>query len=628
MKSMWMISVAALAFVGCSQSSETAPATTGQTDQTQNIDRNPTKDAYFGDLHVHTQNSFDAFIFNVRTTPEDAYRFARGEAIQHGGGFNIQLAEPLDFLAVTDHGEYLGIVPAMADPSNPLSQTATAQASFGNDIVSQQRAFQNIGRSFVQGRPIQEINDQAYMDSVWADTIAAAEAFNAPGVFTSFAGYEFTAMVPIDADFTAAANLHRNVIFKDDAPIQIFSTLQSPNPEDLWAWMQEQRNIGIDSLAIPHNSNASNGGMFAGETYLGGPMTSGYIKTRLANEPLVEISQIKGTSETHPMLSPNDEWADFEQYEYFIGSSTKATVSRGDFVRSALARGLAIEEATGFNPFHFGLISSSDTHLGAATLNEETHWGKFTTDGASAEARASVPPAGTRTWDAATSPADRLLSASQYSAGGLAGVWAEANTRADLFDAMRARETFGTTGPRIRVRFFAGSAFEPDLINAPDLLEQAYADGVPMGGELETASPAFLAWAVRDPRSAPLERLQIIKVWSDQQGFHEAIYDVACSGDAGPDPETHRCPDNGSSVDTSTCETHPGTGASDLRAYWTDHSFVPGDRAAYYVRVLENETCRWSTWDAVRNGTPPNPNLPITLQERAWSSPIQIKPLQ
>ncbi len=588
------------------------------------------RQAFFGDVHIHTRNSFDAFVFGTRTTPDDAYRFAKGEKIKHDGGYEIQLAgPPLDFLAVTDHGEYLGVIPAMATPGHPLSKTETAKAAFGENAEQAQATFQQVGGSFVIGEPIEEINDQEHMNSIWSETVATADKHYKPGEFTTFAGYEFTAMRLLDQDAGAAANLHRNVIFRDKAPGQLFTTLNSINPEDLWAWMEDQRKAGIDALAIPHNSNASNGEMFALQSYDGSDLTAEYARLRMANEPIVEITQIKGTSDTHPLLSPNDEWADFEQYEQFIGSAAKSSVNEGDFVRASLARGLAIEDEIQVNPYAFGLIGSSDTHVAAATLVEETHWGKFPTDGAGPEARNSVPPKGAKTWTTSTEAGGRLLAAGQYSASGLAAVWADENTRDAIFDAMRRRETFGTSGPRMKVRFFAGTGFTPDMLNKTTMLEEAYASGVPMGGELTddngAMAPGFIAWATKDPMSAPLQRLQIIKVWAEGNALKEAVYDVACPGGAEVDQLTHRCPDNGASIDVKTCETSEGTAASELKAFWSDPEFDPRMDAAYYVRVLENPTCRWSTWDAIRNGTPPNPDLPATLQERAWSSPIWYK---
>ena len=625
-------SVALLCLTACgNQANDTAPPediAPPDLPPAVTITETPNRNAYFGDLHVHTRNSFDAYVFNTRVTPDDAYRFAQGKAIRHNGGFDIQLdGPPLDFLAVTDHGEYLGVIVAMDDPGHPLSKTETAQLAFGENALNPAATFARIGLSFVIGEPIPDINDQAYMNSVWADTVAAAERHNDPGTFTTFAGYEFTAMRIIDAEAGAAANIHRNVIFKNEAPEQLFTTLDSINPEDLWDWMDDQRSAGRDALAIPHNSNASNGEMFALETYQGEPLTPDYARQRIANEPLVEITQLKGTSDTHPMFSPNDEWSDFEQYTVFIGSDVASTVNAGDFVRPSLAQGLSIEDETGENPFAFGLIGSSDTHIAAASLDEETHWGKFVTDGV-AQGRGSIPPDGQTDWSSDAEDAPQPVRAREFSASGLAGVWATSNTRDALFDAMRRKETFGTTGPRMKVRFFAGMYYTEDLIDAPDLLDQAYARGAPMGGSITQNSggnsPGFIAWATRDALSAPLDRLQIIKVWADKDGnAQDVVHDVACaSGD--PNPETQRCPDLPATLDLATCQYDRTNGSADLKAYWQDPDFDTEMDAAYYVRVLEVPTCRWSTWDAVRNGTLPNPDLPASLQERAWSSPIWV----
>ena len=626
-----LLGLASALAVGCSgpDVENTAPQSEATETAPKVIEKTATRNAYFGDLHVHTKNSFDAYIFNVRRTPDDAYRFAKGETIPHDAGYEIQLeGPPLDFLAVTDHGEYMGVIPFMDDPNHPLSQTVTAQVAFGDDAAAAADTFASIGISFVTGQPIEEIRDQDHMNQIWAETLNAAERHNDPGVFTTFAGYEFTAMTIVSQEEGSAANLHRNVIFRDDAPDQIFSTLDSRNPEDLWDWMTDQRSNGIDSLAIPHNSNGSNGEMFALSTYYGEPLTEAYALTRLENEPLVEITQIKGTSETHPMFSPNDEWAGFEQYDYFIGSAAQATINEGDYVRPALARGLAIAEEVGANPYEFGFIGSSDTHIAAATLSEENHWGKFPTDGANPQQRSSVPPEGFSDWDDVPEATNRrILTGAKFSASGLIGVWAEANTRDDLFDAMRRRETFGTSGPRIKVRLFAGD-YSSEILDSAEMLEQAYAGGVPMGGNLNwdgTGAPSLLAWAIQDPLSAPLQRLQIVKVWTEDGQARERIYDVACSDGSTPNPETRRCADNGASVNTATCETTPGSGVGELKAIWTDPDFDADQVSAYYVRVLENPTCRWSTWDAVRAGTPPNPKLPMTLQERAWSSPVWVE---
>lgn len=630
------LAITAATLLGCGQKAEipqatdTAAPTSVAVQVDGGVASNPLRNAYFGDLHIHTQNSFDAFVFGVRRSPDDAYRYAKGETIRHDGGLDITLdGPPLDFLGVTDHGEYLGIIAAMADPNNPLSKTVTAASAFGESVADRVATFSKIGGSFVVGEPIEDIDDRDYMQTIWANTVAATEAHNEPGTFTTFNAYEFTAMRVLDIAQTAAANLHRNVIFRDQAPQEIFTTLDSINPEDLWQWMTAQREQGIDSLAIPHNSNGSNGYMFAQETYKGEPLTAAWAQTRIANEPLVEITQIKGTSDTHPQFSPNDEWADFERYDVLIGSTIPSTPAHGSFVRQTLSRGLAVEAALGVNPYAFGIIGASDTHVAAGSFDESNFHGKFPSNG-NAEGRGSIPANAAKTWNASAAHSENPLSDSRaltFSASGLAGVWAESNTREALFDAMRRRETFGTSGPRMKVRFFAGDYPNDDaeaLLASPDLLSQLYAKGAPMGSNVSAdASPVFVAWAMQDPLSAPLQRLQVVKAWDDNGVAQEAVYDVACPGGALPD-ENYRCPDNGASVDTSTCDTTAGESASELRALWQDPSFNAGVPAAYYVRVLENPTCRWSTWDAVRNGTPPNPKAPAVLQERAWSSPIWV----
>lgn len=594
---------------------ETAVETTAPT-----IERTATKNAYFGDLHVHSRNSFDAFVFGTRATPDESYRFAKGETISNGAGHDIKLTGPaLDFYSVTDHGEYMGVVPALANPKSALSKTELAQSIFGPDATDPRASFTRIGRTVVSGEEIQEIFDREHMDSVWASTVATTERHNEPGKFTAFAGYEFTSMIL--ATETGAINLHRNVIFKDSAPKRLFTTLDSPNPEDLWDWMNTQRGDGHEVLAIPHNSNASNGMMFALSTYEGEDITPEHSANRLLNEPLVEITQVKGTSEVHPLMSPNDEWADFEQYEYLIGSAEKSTPKEGSFVRNALSRGMNMEK----NPYAYGFIGSSDTHLGAASLSEENHFGKFPHD-MNPNSRQSTPPNGAKTWEGQDTREVNLLSTPQYGASGLAGVWAEANTREDLFDAMRSKETFGTSGPRMKVRMFAGD-YDESVLVAPDMLEQAYARGVPMGGYVsgDNVAPKFLTWAAKDPGGMSLQRLQMVKVWNVNGVHQEQIIDIACAGGATPDANTNRCPDNGAKVDLTTCGTSANTGATELKAVWEDPDFDPNVQAAYYIRVLENPKCRWSTWDAVRNDTPPNPNMKATVQDRAWGSPIWVK---
>ncbi len=581
-----------------------------------------TKIALFGDLHVHTTNSFDAFIFGTRTDANDAYRFAKGETIDNGAGDKIKLdGPPLDFYAVTDHGEYLGIVPALRDRSTDLSKTDTAKAIFGLTATDRRGSFLRIGQTVVSGDEIDEIYDRELIDSVWARNVEAAETHNDPGTFTTFAGYEFTAMRAV-AD-TAAANLHRNVIFKDSAPERLFTTLDSPRPDALWGWMDTQRGAGHDVLAIPHNSNASNGMMFAFGSYNGAPLDLSEVELRARNEPLVEITQVKGTSETHPLLSPNDEWSNFEIYDNLIGGQLPSYVTDGSFIRQGLARGFTIEERLGVNPFQFGFIGSSDTHVSAGAYTEENFFGKFPHD-MNMDSRQTVPPKGAKTWPDSFTPETDLIATPQYGASGLAGVWARANTRAEIFDAMAKKETFGTSGPRMKVRFFAmNDRVDAGILGAADMVAQSYASGVPMGSQWAGGrkAPQFLAWASRDANSAPLERLQIIKSWMKEGRPQESITDIACAD--GADPIKGRCPDQNLSVDLSTC-ARSGDGAAELKALWIDPDYDAKTPTAYYVRVLEAPKCRWSTWDAVRNGTPPNPDMQAVDQDRAWSSAIWV----
>ncbi|MDG1825901.1 MAG: DUF3604 domain-containing protein [Henriciella sp.] len=592
------------------------------------------RNAYFGDMHIHTRNSFDAYIFNVRRTADDAYRFAKGETVKHPSGFDMTISGgPLDFYAVTDHAEYLGILPAMNTEGNKLSELPRAKDMFSTDPVKITAAFQGVGGSVRSGVKIEEMYDQPLINSVWAENVASAEKHNEPGSFTTFSAYEFTSVVTREEDGTfGGGNLHRNVFFKDEAPIRAFSTLDSTNPEDLWDWMDVQREAGLEAIAIPHNSNVSDGQMFKLETYDGAPLSAEYADQRMRNEPLVEITQVKGTSETHPDLSPNDEWADFELYDKMLGSNIVAR-TEGGFVREAYRNGLKLTEAEGFDPFKFGITGASDSHVVGGAFAEDDYWSKVgMVDGLPVQ-RGSVPispdsdPNDLRGIKPGTNWEDQpnirtVQSAtnwfSRWSASGLTGVWAEENTREAIFEAFRRKETFATTGPRIKVRFFAGYDYAGDITDAADLTKKAYAGGVPMGGDLvgNGEIPSFLVWAMRDPGAAALQRAQVVKVTSSG----EQVYDVACHAGS-PDPVTHRCPDNGASVDMATCAPQ-GDGAGELKTLWSDQEFRADQNATYYVRVLENPTCRWSTWEALKNGTPPRPDVAQTLQERAYTSPI------
>lgn len=576
------------------------------------------RNAYFGDLHVHTMYSFDAFIFGTTSSPDDAYEFAKGGMITHPAGFDMQLQVPLDFYGVTDHATYIGVLRAMADPNSPVSQHPIAE---GMDrlggALERGAKFQEI-LAFLLTPEAAEVNDPAIRRSAWADIIAAANRHNDPGNFTAFIGYEYTARAP------DRGNLHRNVIFRgDSAPDLPLSRTDTMNPEDLWDWMDANREQGFESLAIPHNSNGSNGHMFALTDMSGRPLDDAYSDQRMRNEPLVEITQVKGTSDTHPALSPNDEWADFEIMPLRIATNLYSEPD-GSYVRQAFLNGLKMQAEEGFNPFKFGVIGSSDSHNATYAGEEHDYWSKVALRDSDGILRGSVP------MPEPTADGERYVDTyfDTWSAAGLAGVWAEENTRESIYDAFRRKETFGTSGTRMKVRFFGGY----DLPDADDenMLADSYAGGVPMGGDLigeAGQAPSFIAWVAKDPNGAALERLQIIKGWVEDGETREEVYDVACSG--GPvDPNTHRCPDNGARVDISDCSITDGVGTAELRASWQDPDFDPDQHAFYYVRGLENPTCRWSTWDAIRAGVEPHPDLYPTIQERVWSSPIWVTPAQ
>ncbi len=592
-----------------------------------NADRN----AYFGDLHVHTGLSFDAYIFNVRAMPDDAYRFAKGEAIGHANGMNIRLAGgPLDFTAVTDHSEYMGSMRDANDPNHPLHKHPLVKDLFSPDPPKIRAAFDKIVALSHANQMPAEFSAPDVAGRAWKEVQEAAARNNDPGRFTTFVAYEYTSAPD-------GRNLHRNVIFRTSkVPELPYTSKVSDNPEDLWKTMDQWRAKGVDVLAIPHNSNGSDGLMFEPTKRNGQPMDRAYAELRMRNEPLVEITQIKGTSEVHPSLAPNDEWANFEIMERYIGTNHPVTKFHGGYVREALKDGILMREQKGFNPFKMGFIGSSDTHNAApGSVEERNYFSKVgRSDGTSVQ-RGSVPPGGAKEWPANTPDSNHAVGPYQaWGASGLAGVWAEENSRESIFQALRRKETFATSGPRIRVRFFASYDYPDDLARRTNLVHEAYAKGVPMGGDLKPApegktggkAPQFLVWGVRDPNSGYLQRAQIVKGWVENGVAKERVFDVACSDKLALNKSTWRCPDNGAGVNLQTCQPDRDKGDVELRTLWTDPTFDPKQRAFYYVRILENPSCRWSTWDAIRNGTPPNPTLAKTIMERAWSSPIWYEP--
>ena len=619
---------------------------------------NPERNAYFGDLHVHTKYSFDAYAFGTLATPYDAYRFAKGEAIKHPAGFDLQLHAPLDFYGVTDHGFFMGVAPGAADTSTDFSKHSFAQVVHDLNapdnmdrwsVLDRMRSFglaRALAFAIVEGEVDPE-EPLAITRSAWADSIEAADLHNDPGRFTTFVAYEYTATADDNG------SLHRNVVFEgsDRLPEVPFSRMHSLNAEDLWDWMDTLREAGVESLAIPHNSNKSNGHMFKLEDWAGDPIDDEYAVQRIRNEPLVEITQIKGTSETHPALSSRDEWASFELVSTRGVGMGKPVASKpeGSYVREALRHGLELEARGITNPFTFGFIGSSDTHVAASQNDEANFSSKLGVLSADGELRGSVPVGFLESTLMGFLPGQSVAEVdgesylgsqqTEFGASGLAAVWAEENTRESIYAAIRRKETFATSGPGMRLRFFAGYGLPDDLLEMTDGVAQAYAGGVTMGADLkpnligdesvvsQDSQPKFVIWAQADANSAPLQRLQVIKGWVDAAGeTFEDVIDVACAGGVPVNAATNRCPDNGATVNLSNCSYSARTGSTELSVVWTDPNFEPSERAFYYARVLENPTCRWNTWDAIRAGTKPRSDLAATLQERAWSSPIQYLP--
>jgi hypothetical protein len=631
---------------------------------------NPDRNPYYGDLHVHTKYSFDAYVFGITATPDDAYKYAKGEGIKHPLGYEMKLREPLDFYSVTDHGFYMGMIQAYADTSTDISKNDFAKPFHDlnrKDNLSVESAGERsdlfstiVGAVITQPYPSWHPKilkawltkntqlalksfDYDIHKSAWADIARSANEHNDPGHFTTFIGYEFTTSTDIEG-----GNLHRNVIFNSsEASIRPWTRIDSLNPEDLWTWQDALRDKGIDTVSIPHNSNGSNGQMFEMESFLGNAIDKEYADKRMRNEPLVEITQVKGTSDTHPLLSPDDDWADFEIMDVRVGSRPP-TYSKpsGGYVREAYLNGLTLEFTQQGNPYKFGLIGSSDTHTAAGAYDESNYWSKVGLLDGDAENRGSVPLAEENRerleeYMAAFNQPQSTLALdqgdyantgfTQWGASGLAVAWAEENTRDSIFKAFKRKETFATTGTRLAVRFFGGYDLSSIDLNSDTMVADAYKNGVTMGADLLSNGdkvPEFIVWAQKDKYGAPLQRVQIIKGWMDSISGrpNEKVFDVVCSDGNAVDPVTHRCPDNGAKVNINDCSISQNVGSSELKTHWIDPEFDSSNKAFYYVRVLENPTCRWSTWDAVKRGFKPREDLHETIQERAWSSPIWYIP--
>lgn len=587
---------------------------------------------FFGDTHLHTAFSMDAGAFGARLGPREAYRFAQGEEITSNTGQPVKLSRPLDFLVVADHSDGMGFFPMIVGGGPEIM--ADPQGRKWNEMIHSGHGAEaaiDIIHSFGAGKMPKAIfpvpGTRSYQGA-WEKTIAAAEEFNEPGRFTAFIGYEWTSN-------TGANNLHRNVIFRDNGdkairvePFTTIKPLGSDNPADLWTWMANYEDkTGGNVLAIAHNGNLSNGRMFPTVETFDKRIDRRYVEERIKWERLYEVTQTKGTGEAHPYLSPNDEFADFELWDKgnLDGSVAKTQdMLEFEYARSALKNGLMLEQKLGTNPYKFGLIGSSDAHTGLAAMEEENFFGKTAPQEPSPERLQKTfvkdPKTGVTIMDW------------EVSASGYAAVWATENTREAIFDAMARRETYATTGPRMIVRFFGGWEFEAR--DAQNRLPAAigYSKGVPMGGDLSNApagkAPSFLVAALKDPIGANLDRIQIVKGWLDAKGeLHEQVYDVVW-GDAdkrqpGADG---KLPSVGSTVDVANATWTNTIGDPELITVWSDPDFDADQRAFYYARVLEIPTPRWTAYDARRLGAKPLPGTTMTLQERAYTSPIWYTP--
>ncbi len=586
------------------------------------VDQHFPQQVFFGDTHFHSSLSVDSGMIGNRVDLDQAFRFAKGEEISTSTGQRARLNRPLDFLVVSDHAEYLGIADLLNTGNPELLATEVGRQWYeamqaGGDAAWQ--AAIRLTDDFKKGTP--SFRNAKLERSVWDRVIDTASEHNEPGAFTAFNGYEWTSI-------KGGNNLHRVVVFRDGPgrvkQVLPFGGFDSLDPEDLWAFMAGyEEKTGGQILAIPHNGNWSNGVMFA-ESVNGKRMTRDYAERRARWEPLLEVTQMKGDGEAHPLLSPEDEFADFETWDFgnVDGVPKEDWMLQYEYARSALQVGIRLEEKLGANPFKFGMIGSSDTHTSMNTTREDNFFGKLPHLEPSAERFEEVM---------VRSAADNspLAYAWQTSASGLAAVWARENTRESLFDALQRKEVYATTGSRITVRLFGGWDFTADEVERHDFARAGYARGVPMGGDLTNGptgkAPAFMIRALRDPDNANLDRVQVIKGWLDGKETHERIYDVACSDDRGI--VNSRCErEVGSTVDVADASYTNTIGDPLLTAHWVDPDFDPDQRAFYYVRVIEIPKPRWTAYDAKFFGVDMPDEVPMTVQDRAYTSPIWYTP--
>jgi hypothetical protein len=567
---------------------------------------NPLKDAYFGETHLHTGVSMDAFIGGTRLSPDEAYRFAKGEKIMVSGSMH-KISRPLDFCAVTDHSEFMGEAYSLMNPSAPgydhpvavsfreAKDLETALGLYGKYVLEPLAGGGDPHPPFFQG--------QEAIKSTWRKNWEATEKHYEPGTFTTIHAYEWTSA-------PGGANLHRNVLFRDaNVPEIPFSSNESSDPEDLWAWMQLQRSEGRKLFAMPHNSNESKGLLFGEATLDGKPYSPTYAELRASMEPLIEMMQVKGNSEVVAKFWQADEFADFEN-ALTIQDYNDRVFKKQNFVRYGLDRGLKYKDDLGTNPFKYGFVGGTDNHNGSPGNVAEDNYrvGSHGLTDRQPEARAKNALEG-----------EMLIA--DTNPGAITGVWAKSNTRGDIWDAMLAKETFATSGPRIKVRAFAGQGYSTSYDSYTKLVEDGYARGVPMGGDYKIKkAPQILVWAVKDPDGPKLDRIQIIKGWLEEGKMMDRVYNVVASGDRLHKDGTVE-PVN-APVDLKTGQFNTKKGSTELMGVWTDPDFNPTEQAYYYARVLQLPTARWTLYDEIREGVKYPDSVKKQIVERAWASPI------
>lgn len=586
------------------------------------------ENVYWGDQHLHTSWSADAAASGTIVGPEEALRFAMGEEVKNNTGNMVKLHRPLDWLCVSDHSDGMGVAAAIkeGDPvllADPLLKRWN-EGMNSSDPKAQRAVSVEMIHAQSTGKLPDVITKGTFAKSIWEKNCDIVDKYNKPGKFTAFVAYEWT------SNWGGGNNLHRNIIYRGNGTeakaVIPENTFVSSDPESLWKWMDGyEKKTGGKILAIPHNGNLSNGWMFSLTTLSGKPLSKEYAETRSKYERLIEVTQVKGTSEAHPSISPTDEFANFEIWDKgnlaYQTAKTPAML-KTEYIREALKDGMKLEQQLGVNPFKYGMAGGSDAHTGLSAMEEDNFGGKF---------KQSEPYA--ERWDETSSKSKYgTVKGYDYGASGWTGVWATANTREALWDAMQRRETYATTGPRMTVRFFGGFDFSNEDANAADMVKRGYNKGVPMGGDLYTPDAgkkiSFVISAVKDPIGANLDRVQVIKGWIDAKGNkQEKIYNVVWGdADKRKADANGKIPPVGNTVNLATCEVANTIGATELKTVWSDPDFDPSLSAVYYVRVLEIPTPRWTAWDAMRYKIKMTPNRPMTIQERAYTSPIWYTP--